>query len=208
MKRKIPRPVIQRLPIYYRVLLETRGTDYIRSQDISESTKFGTSQIRRDLSYFGQFGITGRGYPIRALEAEIRKILGIDTIWYVAIVGIGNLGTALLNYKGFREQGFEIVAGFDVDRRKVNRARAGIKIFHINVLKNVLKEKNIKIAILTVPGNMAQEVADMLLKAGIEGILNFTPVKLRHPERVRVLNIDMTIELRRLAYLLESTKSR
>lgn len=205
-KSSIPRPVIQRLPLYYRILLEARKTDFLRSKDFARLTNFSPSQIRRDFSYFGRFGRRGKGYSIKDLESQIRKILGIDTIWNVGIIGIGHLGTALLNYKGFSAHGFQIVAGFDIDRRKINRIINEIKIYPYQKLSRIIKEKKISIVILTVPSRVAQKVAEEAVKAGIRGILNFAPTQLNLPGKIKVLNIDLTAELIRLAYSLAEEK--
>ncbi|MEW6039897.1 MAG: redox-sensing transcriptional repressor Rex [Elusimicrobiota bacterium] len=206
MPQKIPKATIKRLSIYYRILLETRLTDYIRSDEIARITGFTSSQIRRDLTYFGQFGIPGRGYPAEDLRSKIVKILGIEKKSNVAVIGAGNLGAALMNYQGFKGHGFEIVAAFDVDRRKVNRTRNGIKIFPMKLLKKVTREKDIKIAVITVPAKAAQEAVDSAVEAGVKGILNFSPTKVKVPQGINLLNIDMTIELTRLAYLVAAQK--
>lgn len=203
MKNKgIPYPVIKRLPLYYRLLLERREEGFIRSSDIASLTNFSSSQIRRDLSYFGRFGRRGKGYSVRELEKSIKDILGINKLWNVCIIGAGNLGTALLNYKGFYKQGFRIVCAFDVKRQKCTGSSKKTKIYHIDKLPFLAKKKNINIAILAVPAEAAIEVAKKVVSAGIKGILNFAPVNLRLPKNIKVLNIDMSSELIRLAYLL------
>jgi redox-sensing transcriptional repressor len=157
--------------------------------------------VRRDLAYFGQFGIPGKGYSVPELKEKILKILGIDAQWKIALIGAGNLGTALLTYKGFKERGFEIVAVFDNDKRKIGSVKQGLKIQDINRLKQIVKSEKIKMAVIALPVAPAQEVVDRVIDSGIKTILNFAPIKLKIPDSVDLLNIDMTIELERLSYL-------
>lgn len=204
----IPKPTIKRLSIYYRILWESSSAGYIRSQELSEISGFKDSQIRRDLAYFGQFGIPGKGYSVRELKESMARLLGLNIAWNVGLVGVGNLGTALLKYKGFSQQGFSIVSAFDVDRSKIGKIKNGIMVYPLNQFKKIAQSKNIKIVIITAPGNFAQEIADLVAGAGIKGLLNFAPVKLKVPEGVSLLNIDMSIELSRLSYLVMKQKKR
>lgn len=198
---KIPIGTINRLSFYYRGLSEFRLSDFIRSEELAKLTGFGAAQIRRDLTYFGQFGTPGKGYPVKELKEKILKILGVDRKWKVALIGIGNLGSALLSYKGFKEQGFEIVAAFDNDRRKIGSIKAGLKIQDINLLPQATKKEQIKMAIITVPVTSAQEIVSKVVDSNIKAILNFAPAKVKVPDAVTLLNIDMSIELEKLSYL-------
>lgn len=204
--KKIPDPAIPRLSLYYRALLESRKTDVISSEELANLTGVTAAQVRKDLTYFGQFGTPGRGYPADKLRSHILKILGTDKCWDVVLVGAGNLGSAFLSYNGFKKQGFNIIFAFDNDVHKVGKTFKGIKVQGINELQDTIKEKNIKMAIVTVPADSAQGVVDMLVKAGVKAILNFTPIRPQAPDRVQVSNIDLSIELERLAYFL--TKNR
>ena len=201
-KRKISPLVIPRLSQYYRALLESRKDSFISSEILSEMTGFTSAQIRKDLGFFGQFGIPGRGYSIDNLKKNIPEILGTNRNYNVALVGIGNLGKALLKYKRFRKQGFNITCAFDNDYNKIGKKIDGIKIEDTKDLKNSIKKKKIKMAIICVSKESAQEICNQLLDSGIKAILNFTPIRLKSPKRIECLNIDLSIELERLAYFL------
>ena len=199
---RVPPNVVPRLSRYYRILCDNSQKERISSQELSNESGFTAAQIRKDLGYFGQFGYPGRGYNVEELKGSIGKILGLDRRWNVALVGVGNLGLALLGYKGFRKQGFDIVAAFDADRRKTGKKVNGVKINSIKSLPQVAKKLNIQMAIITVPDNAAQNVADLAVMAGVKAILNFAPVRLKLPESTKIRNIDMTIEIERLSFLI------
>lgn len=201
LRRKAPQVVIPRLSLYYRAILESRK-EFISSEELSKLTQFSPSQVRRDLAYFGQFGIPGIGYRTETLKSSILKILGLDREWEAVLVGVGNLGSALLSYKGFAKQGFKIAYAFDEDSRKVGIKINSITVKKMKELPKTIREKKIKIAVITVPALAAQQVADRLIDSGIKAILNFAPLRLRTPRGVTVLNIDLSIELERLAYFL------
>jgi len=205
--KKIPGVVAARLSIYYRSLSESRKSGIISSEELSNLTGFTAAQIRRDLAYFGQFGIPGRGYYLEELKKKILQILGIDREWKVALIGVGNIGSALLAYRGFRERGFEVVAAFDKDLRKIGKVWKGVKIYDIRDLPAIVSQEKIKMAIITVPAEAAQQVIQEVVAAGIRSILNFAPVRVRVPPGVKLLNIDMTIELERLSYLTTQNRS-
>ncbi len=200
-RRRIPQVVIPRLSLYYRAILE-QGKEFISSEELAGLTQFKPAQVRRDIAYFGQFGTTGIGYNSTVLKNTIMKILGLDREWKVMLVGVGNLGSALLSYKGFIRQGFKISYAFDKDPRRIGRQINSIIIKDIKDLPKTIKRHNIKIAIVTVPSQAAQEVANKLINCGVKAILNFAPIKLRVPKNVVVLNIDLSIELEKLAYFL------
>ncbi len=206
-KLKIPPLVIPRLSLYYRALLESRGTNFISSEEIAKLTNLNAAQVRRDLAYFGQFGIPRKGYKIEDLKEKILNILGTDRKWKVALVGTGNLGSALLTYRGFSQQGFEIICAFDNDRRKIGRSVEGVKIQDINELFQTVNDKNIKMAIVAVPAKVAQEIVNVLIKSGVRAILNFTPMRPQVPRNAELLNIDLSIELERLAFFLRRKRT-
>ena len=200
---KIPSPSIPRISLYYRALLSLKDKDIISSQELSELTGCGAAQIRKDLAYFGQFGRPGSGYNVEVLKTELKNILGIDKDWDVALIGAGNLGSALLAYKGFRGQGFNIKYVFDNDRKKIGKLKQGIKVRDIQGLKKATRQIGINLAVVAVPQEAAQEVIDELALSGIKAILNFAPIRPRVSEDIKVLNIDLSTELERLSYFLQ-----
>jgi len=202
MPLAIPRATIRRLFIYYRTLLESRETEVISSEELSQFTGFTAAQIRKDLTYFGQFGTPGRGYTIKDLSHQLKAILGIDREWEVALVGVGNMGRALVAYEGLKTQGFKVAQLFDSDPNKIGMFCTGLKVKSTAILKEEIRNSAIKIAVLTVPANAAQEVTNLLLEAGVKAILNFAPTRIIVPAGVNVLNIDITNELTRLSYYL------
>ncbi|MBN1823616.1 MAG: redox-sensing transcriptional repressor Rex [Endomicrobiales bacterium] len=199
--KKISMKVVPRLSQYYRIIYDRDSKDMVSSNDLSVATGFTAAQVRKDLTYFGQFGYPGKGYNVGELKGSLKRILGLDRRWRVAIIGTGNLGMALLGYRGFREQGFEIVAAFDFDKRKTGRVINGVKVFDIGQLRRVLEKNGINMALLTIPRNSAQNTADELVKCGIKAILNFAPVNLKLPSGVKARNIDMSMELESLSFL-------
>jgi redox-sensing transcriptional repressor len=199
--KDIPVTTIYRLSYYYRELPESGVSSFISSQDLAKLTGFSDALVRRDLSYFGRFGIPGKGYLVSDLREKISGILGINRKWKVALIGLGNLGSALLRYKGFVKQGFEIVAVFDSDPGKIGKSRSGLKIQDINQLEKEVKKGQIEMAIIAVPGDAAQEAIDRVVGSGIKAILNFAPVKVNVPDFVSLVNIDFSVELERLSCL-------
>ncbi len=200
---KVPKPTIKRLAMYNRFLRELReeGIPKTSSHEIAEALNIKASQVRKDLSYFGEFGKRGVGYDVENLCLKIHKILGTERVWNVAIIGVGNLGRAISHYPELEKYKFKIVAAYDVDKRKINSILLpGIPIKHIKELKNKNDELDFEIAILTVPSNVAQEVANILIEAGVKGILNFAPVTLNSDDRVVIENVDFVISLKTLTY--------
>jgi len=204
---KIPSSSISRLSLYYRALLSLKDGGIISSQELADLTRCSASQIRKDLLYFGQFGRPGCGYPVEILKRELKKILGIDKDWDVALVGVGNLGSALLAYRGFKSQGFNIRCAFDNDRKKINKVKQGIKIKDITELKKTISSCRIKMAIVAVSQDAASGLIEKLVSSGIKAILNFAPVRPKVPEGVELLNIDLSMELERLTYFLKRARS-
>ena len=198
----VPKAVVGRLSLYSRELqqLVQQGQETINSAQLGKRLGVTDAQVRKDLAYFGQFGYPGIGYRCGELVEQIRRILGTTASWSVVLVGVGNLGHALLRYRGFAEQGFRIVAALDVDPLKVGQEIASIRVRPFEQLADVLREHDMRIAILAVPSSQAQRVAQQLVDAGIVGILNFAPVTLTLPEEVAVAGVDLAIELEQLVF--------
>ena len=207
-KKSIPSITINRLSIYHRCLekiLETekgRELKIISSFKIAEMTGINSAQIRKDLAYFGEFGKRGLGYPLVNLNRELKKILGLDKKWSVIIAGAGNLGKALVKYKGFQKRGFVIKGIFDNNPSKIGKKIDHIFIYNIKEIEEFIQAENISIGILVAPANSAQEVADKMVAGGIKAILNFAPVHITLPREIKIHNVDLSIELEGLTYYL------
>lgn len=201
---KISEAVVRRLPIYLRYLthLQQMGVTTVSSQQMGKTLDVNPAQIRKDLSTFGDFGKKGIGYDVNYLIEKIRQILKLNQEIYVALVGAGHLGHAISNYNAYLRDNMRIVAIFDADPNKLDKEIAGIPILPLDKLKQTVAEKQIRLAIITVPASAAQLVADRLIDAGIEGILNFAPVTIRTEKDVRIDNADVTSSLQGLAYYL------
>jgi redox-sensing transcriptional repressor len=210
-KNNIPQPTIHRLSICHRCLelfCETkRGKkiDAISSSEISKITGISSDQIRKDLAYFGKFGRRGIGYPIKDLIKSLKAIFGSSKRWDIIVVGVGNLGEALLRYKGFQKRGFIIKAAFDNNSSKIGRKVNNVEIMHIDYMIDYIKEHKIKIGIITVPVKSAQKVANCMISAGIRSILNFAPISIKHPSYVNLNSIDISVELERMLFYLASS---
>ncbi|HEY2150952.1 MAG TPA: redox-sensing transcriptional repressor Rex [Vicinamibacterales bacterium] len=194
-----------RLSVYLRCLntLEAVGARTISSQALAEQFHLNAAQIRKDLAYFGEFGVRGVGYYVRDLKRHIRQILGLDRKLRVAIIGAGNLGLALADYPGFRQEGFEIAALFDALQDKVGQlSRSGVLIHDIQNLKRVAKKESIRIAVLAVPAASAQPVLDLVVAAGIKAVLNFSPGTIEVPAGVKLKSVDLTVSLESLSFFL------
>lgn len=198
----VPPVVVSRLSLYLRELqhLARDGRATVSSSQLGQVLGFTDAQVRKDLAYFGHFGHPGIGYRCGELIAEIRRILGTDRQWIVTLVGVGNMGRALLRYKGFAAQGFRIVAAFDLDPRVVGSKIEGILVYDPRQLGDLVRKLRIQLGMITVPAAQAQNVADQLVAAGIAGIVNFAPVTLSLPERVPLVGVDLTTELEHLAF--------
>ena len=201
MQKKIPEAAIRRLPVYLRVLDELieDGVEVTSSADLAGRTGLSSEQIRKDLAYFGAFGTRGVGYDTCLLNRRIKKILGLTHPAKVALVGVGNLGTALIRYNLAQPKDIHITAAFDADPRKVGFRLGELEVQNPERMEQVIRSQGIKMAVLTVPAQEAQLVAEQLAVAGVEAILNFSPVKLKVPG-VYVQDVDLTIELQSLAY--------
>ena len=194
-----------RLSVYLRCLneLDGAGVRTISSQALAEQFHLNAAQIRKDLAYFGEFGVRGVGYYIRDLKRHLRQILGLDRKLRVAIMGAGNLGLALADYAGFRQEGFEIAALFDTLREKVGQqSKSGVPILDIHELKKVAKRDGIKIAVIAVPAPAAQSVLNLVVAAGIKAVLNFSPGTLQVPPDVKLKSVDLTVSLESLSFYL------
>ncbi len=199
---KVPTATIERLSLYLRTL---RGLDeerVIPSQELADLVGTSDAQIRKDLTYFGEFGVPGQGYRVGILRGEISRILGVDKTWWTALVGTGNLGAALLAYPGFKRQGFRIKVAFENDLSKIGKMWQGVMIEDVEKIPQILAEQEIKIGIITTPAKAAQDVANRLIAGGVEGILNFAPTTISVPETVKLKNVDLSIELEGLSYFL------
>ncbi|HEU6448665.1 MAG TPA: redox-sensing transcriptional repressor Rex [Verrucomicrobiae bacterium] len=207
MKRngEIPRKTIYRLSIYLRCLARLRdnGIGTVSSEALAKAAGVKPTQLRKDLAYFGTFGTRGLGYDVAELSKKISDELGTSRLQPVVLVGVGHLGLALLSYRGFEKEGFEIVAAFDADPHRKRDKETKQHIYGMNELGTFVKKQNIKMAILTVPAVVAQEVANQLVKAGIVGILNFAPIVLSVPEEVMVNYVNLAIELENLSYFTQ-----
>jgi redox-sensing transcriptional repressor len=207
-KRKISESTIHRLSIYYRVLsiLEKENYETVSSKELARREKLTPAQVRKDLSFFGSFGTRGLGYPVSELKERIAQILGLNKIWNVALIGVGNIGSALVGYKEFQRQNFNIKVIFDNDQRKIGSNHKGITVSDIKNLESDLKANNIEIVIVAVPATVAQYIVDNVVQAGIKGILNFAPVNLKVPSDVYLRNENMSMELEYLSFALRNFK--
>jgi redox-sensing transcriptional repressor len=203
---EIPRKTIYRLSVYLRCLQRLKSNDIrtVSSEALAQVAGVKPTQLRKDLTYFGQFGTRGLGYDVQQLATMISELLGTSSLQPVVLVGVGNLGTALLSYRGFQEEGFEIVAAFDADAKRFKDRKLPVSIHRMEELPEIIAERHVKMAILTVPTVAAQEVANTLVSAGITGILNFAPIVLAVPEDVMVSNVNLAIELENLSYFIQS----
>ncbi|WP_174735136.1 redox-sensing transcriptional repressor Rex [Mesobacillus harenae] len=202
---KIPQATAKRLPLYYRFLknLHSSGKQRVSSAELSEAVKVDSATIRRDFSYFGALGKKGYGYNVNYLLTFFRKTLDQDELTKVALIGVGNLGTAFLNYNFYKNNNTRIELAFDVDSDKVDTKIGDVPIFHLDDLEEKVVAENIQVAILTVPSVHAQTITDRLVASNIKAILNFTPARLNIPASIRVHHIDLAVELQSLVYFLK-----
>lgn len=200
---KIPQATAKRLPLYYRFLtnLHNQGKKRVSSKELSDAVKVDSATIRRDFSYFGALGKKGYGYNVDYLLEFFKSTLEQDEVTEVALIGVGNLGTALLNYNFSRNNNTKIAKAFDRSESRVGQKVGDVPIYHIDELEDQLGD--VEVAILTVPAAVAQEIADRLVAKGIKGILNFTPARLTLPEDVRIHHIDLSVELQSFVYFLK-----
>ena len=204
MVLQIPRPTIERLPLYLRCLirLASSGVEVVSSEELGKLLAITAVQIRKDLAYFGEFGRRGVGYDVSALLGQVSQILGVNRARKLVLVGVGHLGQALANYDGFREHGFNISAVFDADPSKIGLTIAGQRVSPVHRIAEMLPQMGVEMAILAVPAHAAQKVADALVLAGIKAIWNFAPVRLIVPEHIEVRQENMIVGLLALSYYL------
>jgi redox-sensing transcriptional repressor len=194
-----------RLSVYLRCLntLDAAGVKTISSKALAEQFHLNAAQIRKDLAYFGEFGVRGVGYYVKELKRHLRAILGLDRTVRVVILGAGNLGLALADYPGFRQEGFAIVALFDTERSKIGRrSKGGVRIYNIHEFRRFVRREHIDIAVVAVPAESAQTVVNTVVQAGVRAILNFSPGALKVSPEVRLKNVDLTVSLESLSFFL------
>jgi redox-sensing transcriptional repressor len=203
-ERTIPDIIVGRLPLYLRALqsMKNEGRQITSSQELGEHLGISAAQIRKDLSQFGEFGKQGTGYAIDFLCSEIQKILQVDRVWDMAVIGAGDIGEAVARYQGFTNRGFRVAVVFDKDPAKIGTQKGEFVVQDSAVLAKKIREAGIKIAMIAVPADQAQEVADHLVAAGVEAILNYAPISLNVPPEVRLQHIDPAIHLQRMTYYL------
>ena len=207
---EVPEVVVARLPQYVRILsqLLAEGAEVVSSQQLGEKLQVTPAQIRKDLSYFGRFGKQGRGYSVRHLLDQLKQILGLNTSWNVAVVGVGRLGRAILSYPGFTPDGFHLVAAFDNSPQMVGQTVDGLAVRPMEELDQVVTEKGISIAIVAVPSGHTQEVVDRLVECGVRAVLNYAPITPQVPEGVKIRNIDPVLSLQSMTYYLTDYNSQ
>ncbi len=206
----VPTATVSRLVTYLRILakLEAQGIKKTSSEHLADEAQVSAFQVRKDLAYFGRFGTRGAGYTVPTLRRELRRILGLTRPWSAAIVGVGRLGEAILNYPNFGDYDFSVKGVFDIDPNKVGQEIAGVKISHVDDLPKVVREKGIDIGLITVPQTAAQDAADALVRAGVRGILNFAPTILEVPKEVHVEPVDFMAGLKRLSFYILNPQLR
>ncbi len=205
-----PTPTVQRLSLYLRHVetLAEKDQPTVSSRQLGKAFGLTDTQVRKDLACFGQFGRPGVGYPVGGLAGRLRAIFGTDRVWNVAVVGVGSLGRALLRYKGFAGKGFRPAAAFDSEAEKIGKKFGEVVVHPMSKLAEVIKKNRIRLAILAVPAEAAQDVGDRLCRAGIRGILNFAPVRLDVPSGVVVVPVDLAVQLEQLSYFVNAAEKK
>ena len=198
----IPNPAVRRLSLYLRQLESFKRKDRrtISSKQLGESLGLTDAQVRKDLAYFGQFGHPGVGYRVDDLIGQVRHILGTDKTWNVLLVGAGNLGRALMAYRGFSSKGFKLVAIFDNDPSKLGKKQGPFTIQPLNELAETVRGQQIRLGMIAVPADVAQDVADQLIEAGVRGLLNFVPVSITVPQNIALNAVDLAVQLEQLSF--------
>lgn len=201
---RLSRASVGRFSLYLRCVerLHQEGVRTVSSSQLGEALGITDAQVRKDLAYLGNLGHRGVGYPTQELSTALRAVLGVNRTWAVVLVGVGNLARALLRYRGFEQHGFQIVALFDADVNKIGQFVENLPVYASSELANVIAATGAELAILTVPSEVAQEAADQLVHAGIKGIMNFAPVVLRLPRHVRLVSVDLAVQMEQLASLV------
>lgn len=203
--QKVPEVVVSRLPLYLRTLslLEKGKVETVSSLELAHRLQLTSAQVRKDLSYFGRFGKQGKGYDVKNLLNELKNILNLNRVWNMALIGVGKLGRAIVEYEGFLPNGFKIVSAFDINPAQVGKKVGGLKVEHIDNLTESIKKRDIQIGIIAVPLTRAQEVIDMLTDNGIKTILNYAPASVRIKPGIIVRNIDPVLALQSMTYYLK-----
>ena len=206
-KKKIAESAISRLSLYLRILedLVEEGEPTVSSQIMASQSGTTAAQVRKDLSLFGSFGRRGLGYSSTDLVSRIRQILGLNRRWKIAVIGMGRIGSALVEHKGFFDRGFDIVALFDTSDFKVGSNVHGLKVHHVNEIRALVQDKNIEIVVLTVPVEAVTDVTDLINGSGVRGILNWTPARLAVSQSIEVKNVNMVMELEALSFKLSQS---
>jgi len=205
MVNQIPRIIIGRLPLYLRALnrLQKDGYGYASSRELGKLLDISAAQIRKDLSHFGELGKRGKGYEIEFLICKLNQILNTDNIWKMIVIGAGDLGSGLTRYKGFANRGFQVSAIFDINPQKIGKKIGSLVVKDIQELDEFVETNNIRIAVLAIPAEYAQDVIDDLVDAGITAILNYAPIYLKTPDGVQIEHIDPAVHLQKLSYFLK-----
>jgi redox-sensing transcriptional repressor len=205
---EIPSVVIDRLPLYTRALsaLEGQGREVVSSQELGTRLGVTPAQIRKDLSYFGRFGKQGRGYNVRKLLDELRRILGLDRQWRMALVGVGKLGRAILGYEGFAPQGFRIVEAFDANPNRIGEQINKLTVKDAKNLERVLTTSPVDVGIVAVPAEIAQDVIDALVRCGVGAILNYAPIAARVPQGIQIKRVEPVLALQSMTYYLKNIR--
>ena len=206
---EIPEVVIERLPVYYRLVtrMDGDGQSVVSSQELGDALGVTPAQIRKDLSYFGRFGKQGRGYSVPRLAAELKLILGLDRRWKLIVVGMGRLGQAIASYRGFQPEGFDIITVYDADPAVVGTDYDGAPVHDVRTLHDDLRVEPADIGIVAVPADHAQEVIDTLVAAGVRAILNYAPIAVQVPPDVHVQQVDPVVQLESMTYHLRQIES-
>jgi len=209
MPIEIPEVVIERLPVYARALaaIQARGLEVVSSQDLGDQLGVTPAQIRKDLSYFGRFGKQGRGYNVNRLMEELRQILGLDRTWAMVLIGVGQLGRAILQYGGFAPQGFHVLAAFDANPEQVGERIGSLHVRDVSELGSVLRATHVDIGIVAVPATHAQQVIDTLVAGGVKAILNYAPIAPQVPVDVHIRQIDPVLALQSMTYYLKGSEA-
>lgn len=199
---KVPEITIHRLAVYARhlALLDMNHVNVVSSGELADACKVNPAQIRKDLAYFGEFGVRGIGYYVKDLHFELRKILGLNKAWRLGLVGVGNLGAALLKHASFLNRGYTFVKAFDQDPQKIGTQIGNLTIDPVEKMGEEIKKAGIDIGVITTQNHVAQECTDILVRAGVHGILNFAPIQLQVPSHVHIENVDLTLKLDALCY--------